>query len=223
MTFVYCFIALIIGFIICGVLFGGAILLAGIIKNSKVKWLVQLTMPIVSIIPLVILFTFQDFRYDIINMQGFKDWINWIILILTALIPAIIVRFKEITVKKGLKSILMSAFEGMAMEIPQRLFMQTFIMVLLSMWKVPNANLYSYIINALIWCLGISAQNFIVKQPFNKDFWLDIVSSFIFSIGIGYVFVRGQNIVLAMVGHALERIVSNLIKNYKLKKSLAIT
>ena len=48
---------------------------------------------------------------------------------------------------------------------------------------------------------------------------IDIVSSFIFSIGIGYVFVKSELILLPIIAHFLERVLSKIIMNIKYKIS----
>lgn len=70
-----------------------------------------------------------------------------------------------------------------------------------------------------MWCLGIITQGILIKKKVNKQLMIDIVSSFIFSIGIGYVFVKSGLILLPIIAHFLERVLSKTIMNIKYKIS----
>ena len=79
--------------------------------------------------------------------------------------------------------------EAACMEIPQRAMMQAIVLWLLLKW---NLNLLSCIlINALIWCGDIIFQAVVIqKQVSVKKLLIEVISSFVFSIGIGLCFLR---------------------------------
>ena len=96
--------------------------------------------------------------------------------------------------------------EAACMEIPQRVMMQTFVCGILSMQKLNT--LWSIFITALIWCAGILVQAFVSKQMNFKHLFLEVVASFVFSMGIGYVFYSSECLVIPMLAHAAERFVT---------------
>lgn len=57
---------------------------------------------------------------------------------------------------------------------------------------------------------------YIIK--FNIKLVIEVLSSFIFSIGIGYVFIRSKLIILPMIGNFLEGVISNFILSKYSKK-----
>ena len=56
-------------------------------------------------------------------------------------------------------------------------------------------------------------QTFLFKKLFDKDVVLDILSSLVFSSGIGYVYQQTGLIVIPMIAHFCERILSCYIFN----------
>ena len=96
------------------------------------------------------------------------------------------------------------------MEIPQRVMMQTFVCALLISWG--KNSIWCILINACIWCMDIFVQAFILRQNNFRKILIEIIASFVFSIGIGYVFWTSECLVIPMVNHALERYIPNKIK-----------
>ena len=90
------------------------------------------------------------------------------------------------------------------MEIPQRAMMQAFVFWLLTKWSLAPAA--CVLINALIWCADILFQAFVIqKKPAIKPLVLEMFASFVFSLGIGYVFYAADCILLPVAAHAAER------------------
>lgn len=207
MCIIYILLSLVLGFALCGILFGFTIVLI----NTRVKVDGQFLMPIVSIIPVIILLIIT--RRNIFNLYNIFDGISWIILIITNIIVIKLITLNSSNLILSRKTIFVNGLEGLMMEIPQRLLMQNFIFSLLSYWKVNNSNIWCILINANIWCLGILVQALIMKRNLHKALFIEILSSFIFSIGIGYVFMRTELILLPMIAHFAERIISKSILN----------
>lgn len=101
--------------------------------------------------------------------------------------------------------------DGLLMEIPQRLMMQSFIYGILKLLGVSLLNFCTIIATALIWCMGIVMQTFLLKKQFDEDVVFDILSSLVFSLGIGYVYQQTGLIVISMMAHFCERILSYYI------------
>ncbi|NLO09482.1 MAG: CAAX protease [Clostridiales bacterium] len=98
------------------------------------------------------------------------------------------------------------------MEIPQRMMMQSFVYGFLSLLGVSNLDNYTILATAIIWCMGIGIQGLIAGKHFNKDMLYDIIASLVFSLGIGYVYQKTGLILITMVAHFFERILSNCIR-----------
>lgn len=97
------------------------------------------------------------------------------------------------------------------MEILQRVMMQTFVCGLLLKWGLKPV--WGILITALIWC----ADQFVTVIFFSREKeWkktlIENLSSFVFSIGIGYVFFGSACFVLPMLAHAAERFVTKKIE-----------
>ncbi len=93
--------------------------------------------------------------------------------------------------------------EAAFVEIAQRLMMQSFVMYLLDVWGC--ATVWCIFLNALIWCAGIITQGILSKQKMGKDIVFDLIASFVFSMGCGYVFYLSGCIVFSAAAHAVER------------------
>lgn len=138
------------------------------------------------------------------------------IAILTILLTVFIVLKADAPNRqKTAKEIFLSGLNGMMMEMPQRLMMQPFTWWLLQKFQVPNAEYYAVFTTAIIWCMGIVTQNVIGKQDFDRNLWIELLSSFVFSLGIGYVFQKSGFIVITMFAHFFERIIYQSISNRK--------
>ena len=110
------------------------------------------------------------------------------------------------------KELLWYGIDGIFMEIPQRLMMQSFVWYILKQFKIDNAIVFSIFINAMIWCSSIIIQNMIFKIKFEKSTVREIFSSFFFSVGAGYILIKTEFIVFTMIAHLVERIVSTRIR-----------
>ena len=56
-----------------------------------------------------------------------------------------------------------------------------------------------------VWCLSIAVQAAILRQSDRRALSGDLLASFLFSLGIGYVYFRTECLLLPMLAHALER------------------
>lgn len=202
MYIIYILLSLALGFALSGILFGITIVLS----NTRAKAVGQFLMPIISIIPVIILLIIT--RRNIFNLYNLFDGISWVILIITNTIVIMLITLNSSNLLLSRKAIFVNGLEGLMMEIPQRILMQNFIFSLLSYWKINNSDIWCILINANIWCLGILVQALIMKRNLHKALFTEILSSFIFSIGIGYVFMRTELILLPMIAHFAERIIS---------------
>ena len=111
------------------------------------------------------------------------------------------------------KELLLYALDGVCMEIPQRVMMQTFSGVLFMHWGL---DLYLSIpVTAFVWCISICIQCLICKLKFDRKIVIEIAASFLFSMGVGLLLLKSGFIGLPMAGHFLERILSTIIRKIR--------
>ena len=124
----------------------------------------------------------------------------WAIVVATLIITCLVIRLKK-TCHHNKYKLLGLCMEAASIEVAQRLMMQTFVILLL-------------LINALIWCLDILVQPVLLRQPVKKEILIELIASFIFSMGIGYVFYSSECFLFGVLAHIAERMISsNLSKN----------
>jgi len=194
------------GFLLSGIWFGLNIFAGIITKRLKMQWLSYFNALFASIIPVFIIASTLGI-YPVQN-NGLHNVTVFIVSIATVVITsAIVTRKKSIIRRKG-KELLFWGLDGLLMEIPQRLMMQSFIYGILSLSDVSSSNLYAVMVTALVWCLGILMQAFLLKTRFDKELAIDIAASFVFSLGMGYVYQETGLIVISMIAHFCERVLS---------------
>ena len=159
-------------------------------------------MVIISIIPTIIIgICFYSHPFHFISIF---NWKLWLLAIATVIVTSLIIMLKHEPHEDVPLAPL--CIEAACMEIPQRVMMQTFVCGILSMQKLNT--LWSIFITALIWCAGILVQAFVSKQKNFKHLFLEVFASFVFSMGIGYVFYSSECLVIPMLAHAAERFVT---------------
>jgi hypothetical protein len=146
-----------------------------------------------------------------IQINGIKNIRVFIIAIVTVLITtAFITKKKSVELKKG-NDLIEWGLDGILMEVPQRLMMQSFVYGVLKLLGVSSIDFYTIIATAIIWCMGIGMQTFLARKQLDRDLFYNILSSFVFSLGIGYVYQQTGLIVITMISHFSERILSSSI------------
>ena len=68
-------------------------------------------------------------------------------------------------------------------------------------------------VTLIITCLDILVQPVLLRQPIKKEILIELIASFIFSMGIGYVFYSSECFLFGVLAHIAERMISNLSKN----------
>ena len=208
-------LVLVIGYLLAGVFFGLKILI-NIVRQKKnfMKLLEFDTLIICGILTSFIMILIGSKNYA---FHDLGDWIIYPVCVGTVFMTTLIVSFRrKIKFRTG-KEIALYGLDGLFMEIAQRMMMQPLLVFLLQALDVPACDVWAIILTGIVWCLGITTQNVISKAPFDKEFVIEIFSSFVFSMGIGYVYQVSGFIVLTMAAHASERIISSLIYNKKLR------
>lgn len=198
-------IVFIIGFLLSGIWFSFHIYVSQKLKNTKKA--LMFSPLLTAIIPTIIIWLLMgDYLF---HFEKLIDYKVWVIAAVTLVATCAMVMFGSRT-KEAYKptELIGMCIEAACMEIPQRAMMQAIVLWLLLKW---NLNLLSCIlINALIWCGDIIFQAVVIqKQVSVKKPLIEVISSFVFSIGIGYVFYAARCIILPMALHSLERFVTN--------------
>lgn len=139
-----------------------------------------------------------------------------IVLLTLAVIPTvIIVQFEKREKHKFFEWVLL----GISMEIPQRLFLQNFLFIILVKSGFSEANILSIIMNAILWVQFIIFQDVIFKQKLNLKSLPKIISSLWFSIFVGSLYFYSGNILMPILAHGLERMLSEILYDRKVKKA----
>lgn len=198
-------IVFIIGFLLSGIWFFFHIYVSQKLKNTKKA--LMFSPLLTAIIPAIIIWLLMgDHPF---HFEKLMDYKVLLIAAVTLVATCVIIMFRSRTKEAYKPTELMEmCIEAACMEIPQRAMMQTIVLWLLLKW---NLNPLSCIlINALIWCGDIIFQAVVIqKQVSAKKLLIEVKSSFVFSIGIGYVFYTTRCIILSMALHSLERFVTN--------------
>lgn len=199
------FTVFLIGFLLSGIWIAINMAVSRWLKNvEKALMLRPLLSAIIPTIIICLLVGDHPFHFERLT-----DYKIWLIATLTLAVTCAIVMIGSRTkVNYTPTELAEMCIEAACMEIPQRAMMQTFVLWLLTKWDL--APLCCIPINALIWCGGILFQAIVVqKQVSIKKLTIELVSSFVFSVGIGYAFYATNCIILPMAMHATERFATN--------------
>lgn len=199
-----------LGMLLSGIWFGLVIALERISDKCKLYSISRFKSVIAAVIPTYIILKLNNHYF--FNVKSVSDWKAWIEILGVAIITAFIVSKNEVETLPSGKELLWYGIDGIFMEIPQRLMMQSFVWYILKQFKIDNAIVFSIFINAMIWCSSIIIQNMIFKIKFEKSTVREIFSSFFFSVGAGYILIKTEFIVFTMIAHLIERIVSTRIR-----------
>lgn len=205
-----------LGMLLSGIWFGLVIALERISDKCKLYSISRVKSVIAAVIPTYIILKLNNHYF--FNVKSVSDWKAWIEILGVAIITAFIVSKNEVETLPSGKELLWYGIDGIFMEIPQRLMMQSFVWCILKQFKIDNAIVFSIFINAMIWCSSIIIQNIIFKIKFEKSTVREIFSSFFFSVGAGYILIKTEFIIFTMIAHLVERIVSTRIRGKKHEK-----
>lgn len=206
-------LSILIGFLLSGIWFGLIYINAKIFNKYKQSWLLHLNPLIASIIPTFIIAMVIGI-YPV-QIEGIKDLKVYLVAIMTVLITTFFITRKNPGEQKSGKDLLIYGLEGAFMEIPQRLMMQSFVYGILKVLDANFINTYTIIGTAIIWCMGLIVQAFMTGKKLDRDTKIEILASFVFSLGMGYVYQRTGFILITMVAHFCERYLSRLVFNKK--------
>ena len=140
------------------------------------------------------------------NLSTLSNWKLWALTAATLLVTCLIKGLNEKRHRtEAAQELAWIYIEAAFIEIAQRLMMQSFVMFLLDAWGCTT--IWCIFLNALIWCAGIIIQGILSKQTIGKNFVFDLIASFVFSVGCGYVFYLSGCIVFSVTAHVAERFI----------------
>lgn len=206
MDFLKFLLCVIIGFLLSGVWFGLCFIIGKLVQKFKLPWLLNLNTLLASAIP--VLFIASTLGIYPIQINELRHVNVYVLAIGTVVITAAIVTGKTSKIHKAGKDLLIYGLDGLLMEIPQRLMMQSFVYGVLKLLDVSALDFYTVLATGIIWCIGIIMQTFLLGKQFDKDEIFDVSASLVFSLGIGYVYQKTGLIIISMVAHFCERILS---------------
>ena len=199
-----------LGFLLSGMWYATNILLLNIFANKGWKAATPFSALLTSLLPLAAISLYRG--YLPLNLHMLFNYQLWAIIFVTLIITCLVVRLKKYC-HYNEYGLLGLCVETASIEIAQRLMMQTFVILLLEHWKCHT--IWCVLINALIWCLDILVQPVLLRQPIKKEILIELIASFIFSMGIGYVFYFSECFLLGVLAHMAERMISNMGKKVK--------
>ena len=197
-----------LGFLLSGIWYATNIFLLNIFANKGWKVAGHFSPLLASLLLLAAISLYRG--YLPLNLHMLFNYQLWAIVVATLIITCLVIRLKK-TCHHNKYKLLGLCMEAASIEIAQRLMMQTFVMLLLDHWKC--LTIWCVLINALIWCLDILVQPVLLRQPVKKGILIELIASFIFSMGIGYVFYSSECFLFGVLAHIAERMISNLSKN----------
>ena len=203
-----------LGFALSGVWFGSNFVFQAISTKTKKEWVSTFREILASIIPLAFILPFSS--PGVLNIKSLIDWVGWAVIIITVAVTCLIVSLDDPGAQISKRVIFDSALNGIIMEVPQRMMMQSFVHLLLSAWNL-NVS-FAVPITAVIWCMGICMQCIIMRSKMSKSIVYELIASFVFSMGVGFVLLRTECIVFTMVAHSMQRVVTALISCNKYKR-----
>lgn len=168
-----------------------------------------------SLILFLIIWYCSPLKISVFNINNSWNLRNILLMLLSIIPTGIIIRKGKSHINNPLENFL----SGAMMEIPQRLLIQNLFIILGINTIVYKELTLGIFLNALVWVQFIIVQEVINKQKIS--FWIvpDIVASFWFSIWVGILYSITGNIVVTMVTHGLQRIVTHEIRKRVVKQN----
>lgn len=168
-----------------------------------------------AVIPVTVILALS--KRTMFHVSSIADWVSWLTILLTVFLVCLIIRNRPVKRIESRKDLLADGINGIFMEIPQRLMMQTFLWYLLECLEAENAGYLAILLTAVVWCAGIVIQGMISKNT-GRGMVVELAASFIFSIGVGYALFRTELIVFTMAAHFLERTAGYRIRVFRQKQ-----
>lgn len=200
-----------ISIVIC-LLYGIQVLSTNVIikyykKSFKGSYLFQFW----SLIFFIIVWKMNPSTINFLEMRSLWNFKN-IVLILICVLPTSIIAYQVKKYKPNNPFKIGNFLNGASMEIPQRLLVQNLFIVSGVNTVIYGPITLSILVNALIWVQFIIVQEVMNGNRISSKIIFESIASFWFSIWVGIIYVNTGNIVVAMLTHGLQRIVTYWIR-----------
>ena len=203
-------ISFLLGMVLSGIWFGMTFLLKILFDRINFTKFSRFSGTIAAIIPTIVILNLNHCYF--LNLQSIWNWRSWLGTFGVALVTAFLISNNDVKNLPQGKELFVYGMDGVLMEIPQRLMMQSFVWYFLAQFDIRYSLYIGVVINALIWCMSILIQNFIFKIKFNIRVLWELAASAFFSVGIGYILGKTLFILYPMAAHFSERIISTLFR-----------
>lgn len=194
--------------ILISIIFGLTVLSQKIVSKFINSYLFQ-TWSLLIFIPF---WFFNKSKIEIFEVSKLAN-LNNIVLILIAVIPTSFIVYFGNPIKPRKTFGIVDCISGASMEIPQRLLVQN-VFIILNLNTIIYGSLTLAIpLNALIWVQFIIVQEFINGRKLSMKILHEIIASTWFSIWVGILYSISGNIILAMIAHSCQRMITYWLKN----------
>ena len=139
-------LAILLGTMLSGIWFGIRILFELLAKATKINAISRFSTVLAALVPTIIIAKYSSL--GLWNVKSILDWKSWCVVVVTVLLTAVIVAVKKSPKVPEGKALAWYAMDGVMMEVPQRMMMQSFVYVLLEMWELDV--IYSVFITAIV-------------------------------------------------------------------------
>ena len=176
-----------------------------IVKDNKtLYYFVPL---IAAFIPtLVVLIIRNSWRLHLDTIADLEYW--GLILLAIVISSTLTIVFSPSTNKVEPMELSMRCLHGGFMEVPERVMLQNFTLLMLMSFNIQAK--YSVLISSIVIALGIIIDAILRKDKDYRSITVKVISSLIFSLLVGHVYYFSGCIIYCIVGHILERFISNI-------------
>lgn len=164
-----------------------------------------------SLILFIIIWCYCKPELAVFNTYSLLNWNN-ILLLVIAVIPTSIISYQGNKFKPTSSIRVDDFLKGASMEISQRLLVQNLFVLL-------GVNIFIYgsltldiLLNSLVWIQFIIIQKIINGNKISISISPEIIASFWFSIWVGILYKNTGNIIIPMLAHGLQRVLTYKIR-----------
>ena len=119
---------IILGVLLLGIWFGLNVVLNIISSKAKIEFIGKYSAIFSALLPTIFILKYSTLQ--IWNIRSVTDWRGWLVISMTVLVTSSIVSLNEVSNLPEGKELLRYAMEGVFMEVPQRMKMQSFVCIL---------------------------------------------------------------------------------------------
>lgn len=199
--------------IIISLIFGATVFSSFMIKKvSKKDRIGPYLFQFWSLIVFIIIWKYYKPNIQVFGFSNLLTWRN-ILLIFVAVVPTSIIAYYGSKIKPTYQFGLRNFLDGASMEIPMRLLVQNLFVILGINMIVYKSISLDIFMNATIWVQFIIVQEVTQGRMITSAILPEVIASFWFSILAGILYKDTGNIIMPMLAHGLQRMVT-----YKIRK-----